>query len=110
MSGTVDQICGVAPKVCPPGATRSIVGDMMYHLLYYQYITSDHLPARVWQATKGSGMGLLHSGSIQDAVFFYVAVERDWAADVAMPKKCKILWYTRFKYDCFLGPTYGSVA
>ena len=67
MSGTVDQICGVAPNVFPPSAIRSMLGDMMYQLLYYQYITSDHLPARVWQVTKGSGMRLLHSGSIQDA-------------------------------------------
>ena len=48
-------------------------------------------------------MGLLHSGSIKGAAF-YVAVERDWAADVAIQKKFKILWYTRFKDDCFLGP------
>ena len=56
MSGTVDQICGVAPNVFPPGAVRSILGDMMYHLLHYQYITSDHIPARVGQVTKGSGI------------------------------------------------------
>jgi hypothetical protein len=69
MSGTVDQICGAAPNVFPPSAVITILGDVMYHLLYYQYITSDHLLARVWQVTKGSGMGLLHSGSIQDAAF-----------------------------------------
>ena len=109
MSGTVDQICGAAPNVFPPGAVTTILGDVMYHLLYYQYITSDHLPARVWQVTKGSGMGLLHSGSIKGAAF-YVAVERDWAADVAIQKNLRSFGTLVSKMTVFLSPGYGSVA
>ena len=110
MSGAVDQMCGVAPNVFPPGAIISILGDMLYHLLFYQYIASDHLPARVWQVTEGSGMGLLHSGSIQDAAFVMLLLSAIGQLTLRFKRSTRSLGTLVSNMTVFLGPTYGSVA
>ena len=65
-----------------------------------QYVTCDDLKT-IFQVSSGAGMGMLASGHVDDAVFYYM-VEAPFALAVSTPEKYGLFFYARFKDDIFL--------
>ena len=56
-------------------------------------------PDLTYRVTRGSGMGLLHSGEVSDAGF-WIAAER-WLLTTSVRQWCSITYWRRFRDDIF---------
>ena len=62
-----------------------------------QYVQSEFLPDLTYRVTRGSAMGLLHSGEVSDAGF-WIAAER-WLLTTSVRQWCSITHWRRFRDD-----------
>ena len=60
---------------------------------------SELLPDLTYRVTRGSGMGLLHSGEVSDAGF-WIAAER-WLLTTSVRQWCSITYWRRLRDDIF---------
>lgn len=99
-------ILSSASDLLPAGPRRRLLHDVLSFLIYEQFITSDVLQnpdgsRRYWRVTRGTGMGLRHSGPIADAVFLLLT-ERGWALRADIQEAHGILRYFRFRDDLWI--------
>ena len=100
LSGTSEELCGACSKVIRSEVLPLFTTTLMT-LLYYQFVESRELPERVWRVTKGTGMGLPHSGEVADSAFAALA-EDPWATKHAIQVYHGIDGYWRFRDDILI--------
>lgn len=61
-------------------------------------VTGGRLPGRTWRVTRGTGMGLPHSGAVSDSALFQLA-EAGWAANSRVMTRHKVVAWLRFRDD-----------
>ena len=69
-------------------------------ILHNQYIRSPLLPG-LWKVNRGTGMGMIPSGSISDATLFS-CLERDYILKPSVRSEFQILFYARFRDDILI--------
>lgn len=75
-----------------------LIYDIALFLLYEQFIESSEHPDRVFRVQHGTGMGLIHSGSVADGAL-HALIERDFAARADIQKRHGIICDKRFRDD-----------
>ena len=78
---------------------QQLVAKAVDWLCRKQYVQSEFLPDLTYRVTRGSGMGLLHSGEVSDAGF-WIAAER-WLLTTSVRQWCSITYGRRFRDDIF---------
>ena len=78
---------------------QQLVATAVDWLCRNQYVQSEFLPDLTFRVTRGSGMGLLHSGEVSDAGF-WIAAER-WLLTISVRQWCSITYWRRFRNDIF---------
>ena len=78
---------------------QQLVAKAVDWLCRNQYVQSEFLPDLTYKVTRGSGMGLLHSGEVSDAGF-WIAAER-WLLTTSVRQWCSITYWRRFRDDIF---------
>ncbi|CAE7466663.1 unnamed protein product [Symbiodinium sp. CCMP2592] len=100
LSGTSEELCGACSKVIRSEILPLFTTTLMT-LLYYQFVESRELPERIWRVTKGTGMGLPHSGEVADSAFAALA-EDPWAVKRTIQAHHGIDGYWRFRDDILI--------
>jgi len=62
----------------PSGPKKTLISDVLNHLLDSQFVISEELGERLFKVVEGSGMGLKHSGHVMDLALANL-VEGPWA-------------------------------
>ena len=62
------------------------------------FLQSEFLPDLTYRVTRGSGMGLLHSGEVSDAGFW---IAERWLLNTSVRKWCSLTYWRRFRDDIF---------
>ena len=78
---------------------QQLVAKVVDWLCRNQYVQSEFLPDLTYRVTRGSGMGLRHSGEVSDAGF-WIAAER-WLLTTSVRQWCSITYWRRFRDDIF---------
>ena len=78
---------------------QQLVAKAVDWLCRNQNVQSEFLPDLTYRVTRGSGMGLLHSGEVSDAGF-WIAAER-WLLTTSVRQWCSITYWRRFRDDIF---------
>ena len=83
---------GADALACVQGmAVEAPLRKALEFLVHHQYLHSRQLPHRLWRVTRGSGMGLKHSGALTDLAF-YSKVER-WMCHPEMMAAHHVAFY-----------------
>lgn len=104
MSGSPDELLTPILESLPTSSTqelryRNLLKEVAEFLLENQYISSRVLgDDRVYLVTRGTGMGLIHSGELAD-VSLYLKAERPWATDAQVMERHYVNTLFRFKDD-----------
>ena len=85
---------------CSSGEERHLYSDVLYFLLFHQYVRSNEMPGRSWRVVRGSGMGLKHSSDLMDWCFY----SRCEKALLPSAKSCGIKTYLRYRDDILILP------
>ena len=78
---------------------QQLVATTVDWLCRYQYVQSEFLTDLTNRVTRGSGMGLLHSGEVSDAGF-RIAAEK-WLPNAPVRQWCSSTHWRRFRDDIF---------
>ena len=70
-------------------------------ILKNQFVSSKSLPGEVFEVTSGTGMGMICSGHIADAVL-HNSLEKNFILKTGTRRKFGIVFYARFKDDILL--------
>ena len=100
LSGCSQELCNASASVVPADV-RPLFTTVLMNLLHYQFVESRELCERCWRATRGTGMGLPHSGEVADSAFATLA-EDPWATDPDTQARHSIEGYWRFKDDILI--------
>ena len=66
MSGSVEEIVPNATSHIVDQGEKSLLEDILYFLVYEQFVDAPALGSRLWRVQRGTGMGLCHSGYVAD--------------------------------------------
>ena len=75
--------------------------NLLFTVLYHQFVSCRHLDNSRYRVVKGSGMGAIHSGEVSDAVYYHIT-EKTWAADADVMVKFKVYVYARYRDGIFV--------
>ena len=78
---------------------QQLVAKAVDGLCRIQFVQSEFWPDLTYTVTRGSGMGLLHSGEVSDAGF-WIAAER-WLLNTSVRQWCSLSYWRRFRDDIF---------
>ena len=78
---------------------KQLVARAVDWLCRNQFVQSEFLPDLTYRVSRGSVMGLLHSGEVSDAGFWIVA-ER-WLLNTSVRKWCSLTCWRRVRDDIF---------
>ena len=100
MSGDANDLVETSSRLVPENLVNTYM-EVLHHLLYSQFVKSEEFPGEFWRVTKGTGMGLPHSGEVADGCFA-VLVEDAWAIVPEVLQQHEIEGYWRFKDDILI--------
>jgi hypothetical protein len=96
-SGSFDDIISFGTKGFT-SSLRQVAQKVVKFLLVHQYVQSRYLDDALFRVRVGTGMGLIHSGELADAVFYHMAE----SPLLAQPRSLQFFGvecFTRFKDD-----------
>ena len=100
MSGGHEELTSLTAGAVESGVRKHYIA-LTKLILGAQYLECASFPQELWKIVRGSGMGLICSGSISDVAFDRLA-EQDWATDKEVQRRHCICAYRRFKDDVLI--------
>ena len=82
------------------GKMKGLVVDVKWYLLDNQYVASPHVREAIFKITRGSGIGVRHSGELADTALYSLVERRLLKQDVL--QEFGILKWWRFRDDVLL--------
>lgn len=104
MSGdaqTLAKNCALCMELEYGQNAARLIEDSVLQLCEYQYVSSSEVSGRLWRVTRGSGMGLPHSGAVSDATLWWLG-ERQWATNKHIQAAHSVDGWWRFRDDIFI--------
>ena len=106
VSGKIMDLHDACLRGFESGPRRALLSDVLFFLLFNQFVSTPFEAGRVWRQQVGSGMGLPHSGELMDRAFSNSG-ERSL---VAMMAAYGVRGYWRYKDDILILATRGPLA
>ena len=98
LSGAHSDLVDVCLSDIAAGPQKEVVSDVLWFLLWHQYVQSKALPGRRWRPVRGSGMGLPHSSHLSDWALLCL-VEKDLLPRIA---DFGIKFFARYRDDILI--------
>lgn len=103
MSGNAETLSATTCNAFQKPGQREAIKYAIEFLLDHQWVKSKFLgESRRWHVTKGSGMGLPHSGAVADACFWSLCEDGFIINNKQYLEGCGVKLYLRFKDDIWI--------
>lgn len=100
MSGSHSELCSCASGLVH-SSKRQALREAIDFLLENQFVSHWSLPNQAWMTIQGSGMGMVCSGNLADAVFNHT-MEEGFITNPRVAAEYGLKFYCRCKDDVFL--------